>query len=104
MLAFTRSSCHGRFQKFLSIYFKFRGLSAKGFDTLHALALTMSHKWTCNAIGKISEKAMDEMNSLKNNVFEVLSASSGWPGGSFIAATIAWHQAPQPQPLPGHVT
>ena len=66
MLAFTRSSRRGRFQKFLSIYFKFRGLSAKGFDTLHALALTMSHKWTCNAIGKISEKAMDEMNSLKN--------------------------------------
>ena len=26
----------------------------------------MSHKWTCNAIGKMSEKAMDEVNRLKD--------------------------------------
>jgi hypothetical protein len=44
-----------------AIYLKFRGLSAKGFDTLHALALTMSHKWTGNAVARISHEAMKEV-------------------------------------------
>ena len=43
------------------IYLKFRGLSAKGFDMLHALRITMSHKWTENAIERISKAAMEEV-------------------------------------------
>jgi hypothetical protein len=61
MLLYTRSHHLGRFQKLLAVYFKFRGLTAKGFDTLHALAITMSHKWTCNAVGRISKEAMNEV-------------------------------------------
>ena len=58
MLSYTHSHCRAHFQKMFAIYLKFCGLSAKGFDTLHALALTMSHKWTGNAVGQISHEAM----------------------------------------------
>src|ERR1700683_3935030 len=64
MLSYTRSHHRNRFQKLFAIYLKFRGLSAKGFDTLHALALTMSHKWTGNAIGRILKRSMDEVVEL----------------------------------------
>lgn len=64
MLSYTRSHHRNRFQKLFGLYLKFRGLSAKGFDTLHALALTMSHKWTGNAVGRISEQSMKEMVQL----------------------------------------
>lgn len=61
MLSYTRSHHRNRFQKLLALYFKFRGLSAKGFDTMHALALTMSHKWTANSVGRMSKTAMEEV-------------------------------------------
>jgi hypothetical protein len=64
MLQYTRNQRQNRFQKLFAIYFKFRGLTAKGFDTLHALALTMSHKWTCESIGRMSERAMAEALAL----------------------------------------
>ncbi|KIL55562.1 hypothetical protein M378DRAFT_113742 [Amanita muscaria Koide BX008] len=64
MLSYTRSHHRGRIQKLFAIYFKFRGLTAKGFDTLHALGLTMSHKWTCNAVGRISKSCTEEMLQL----------------------------------------
>ncbi|PPR01081.1 hypothetical protein CVT24_000392 [Panaeolus cyanescens] len=47
--------------KLLAIYMKFRGVSANGFDTLHALGLTMSHKWACDIVGRLSEQAMEEI-------------------------------------------
>ena len=64
IVSYTRSHHRGRFQKLFAVYFKFRGLTAKGFDTLHALGLTMSHKWTCNAVGWISKHCMDEVLAL----------------------------------------
>jgi hypothetical protein len=67
MLSYTRNSWCGHFQKLFSVYFKFRGLTAKGFDVLHALALTMSHKWACNAVGRISLSCTKEMHSLMDN-------------------------------------
>lgn len=53
--------CH--LQKLFAVYFKFKSVSAKGFDTLHALGLTMSHKWTCNAVERISRQAMTEVRA-----------------------------------------
>ncbi|KAJ2936354.1 hypothetical protein H1R20_g739, partial [Candolleomyces eurysporus] len=47
--------------KLLAIYFKFRGVSAKGFDTLHAIGLTMSHKWACDVVEALSAEARNEM-------------------------------------------
>ncbi|PPR00408.1 hypothetical protein CVT26_009693 [Gymnopilus dilepis] len=37
------------------------GVSAKGFDTLHALGITMSHKWTANAVERITNQCMKEV-------------------------------------------
>ncbi|KAJ7272232.1 hypothetical protein C8J57DRAFT_1435196 [Mycena rebaudengoi] len=59
ILSYSRSHHRNRIQKLFAIYFKFRGLSAKGFDTLHALGLTMSNRWTGIAVGKISKKSME---------------------------------------------
>ncbi|KAJ7718343.1 hypothetical protein B0H16DRAFT_1740112 [Mycena metata] len=63
IFSYTRTHNCGRLQKLFAIYFKFRGLSAKGFDTLHAIGLTMSNKWTGDAVERISEEAMVAMKS-----------------------------------------
>ncbi|KAL1746003.1 hypothetical protein HDZ31DRAFT_35118 [Schizophyllum fasciatum] len=64
MLCYSRNKNSARYQKALSIYVKFKGLTAKAFDTLHALGLVMSHKWTGNAVDQISKRAMDEIAAL----------------------------------------
>ncbi|KII86509.1 hypothetical protein PLICRDRAFT_114722 [Plicaturopsis crispa FD-325 SS-3] len=70
MLAYTRNHRHGRMQKMFAVYLKFRGLSAKAFDTLHALGVTMSHKWTCNAVETMSKNAMTEVvNMIQQHPF-----------------------------------
>ncbi|KAJ6499887.1 hypothetical protein DFH09DRAFT_945039 [Mycena vulgaris] len=55
---FTRSNRRGRVAKLWSIYLKACGLSARAFDGLHALGILMSHKWTANAYGTLSDSAM----------------------------------------------
>ncbi|KAJ6528457.1 hypothetical protein B0H19DRAFT_969006, partial [Mycena capillaripes] len=50
--------------KLFAIYFRFRGLSAKGLDNLHALGLSMSGKWTSDAVGRISAESMATMKRL----------------------------------------
>ncbi|RDX45838.1 hypothetical protein OH76DRAFT_1457458 [Lentinus brumalis] len=57
MLAYSRSHDSSIITMSWSIYLKACGLSARAFDALHALGLTMSHKWTCEAFKKISEAA-----------------------------------------------
>ncbi|KAI0038742.1 hypothetical protein FA95DRAFT_1613142 [Auriscalpium vulgare] len=57
-LAFTRSHHVNRMSQLWAIYLKSCGLSERAFDTLHALGLTMSSKWTTEAVNDISEKAM----------------------------------------------
>ncbi|KAJ6601733.1 hypothetical protein DFH09DRAFT_969288 [Mycena vulgaris] len=64
ILSYSRSHHRNRLQKLFAIYFKFKGLSAKGFDTLHALGLTMSNKWTGLAIARMSNQAMDTVVKL----------------------------------------
>ncbi|KAJ7591505.1 hypothetical protein C8J56DRAFT_1003957 [Mycena floridula] len=64
ILSYSRSHHRNKLQKMFAIYLKFRGLSAKAFDTLHALGLVMSHKWTCNAVEAISGHAMAEVVKL----------------------------------------
>ncbi|KAJ7905795.1 hypothetical protein B0H14DRAFT_3103084 [Mycena olivaceomarginata] len=70
---YTRSHHRGRLQKLFAIYFKFKGLSAKGFDTLHAIGLTMSNKWTGDAVERISDAAMGEMKQLMDQFPWLLS-------------------------------
>lgn len=52
----------------MSIYLKFKGISAKGFDTLHALGLTMSHKWTCDTVERVSNKCLEEVQGMMDKV------------------------------------
>ncbi|KAF8154046.1 hypothetical protein B0H34DRAFT_784086 [Crassisporium funariophilum] len=73
MLSYARSHHSCRLQKLLAIYLKFRGISAKGFDTLHAMALTMSHKWTANVVSRISKHCMDKVRAAMDNHAWVLS-------------------------------
>lgn len=61
MLCYSRSHHANNLQKMFAIYLKFRGLSAKAFDTLHALAITMSHKWAADHVVRMSEAAMKEV-------------------------------------------
>jgi len=61
MLSYMHSHNWCRLQKLLALYFQFKGVSAKGFDTLHAMGLTMSHKWTAVSVGRISKACMAEV-------------------------------------------
>ena len=57
-------SSRNRFQRLWAIYLKACGLSARAFDAIHALSLTVSHKWAANAYGILSERAMQEVRKV----------------------------------------
>ncbi|KAF8153869.1 hypothetical protein B0H34DRAFT_753337 [Crassisporium funariophilum] len=59
-MQYSRSHHRNRFQKIWAIYLKACGLSARAFDAIHALGLTMSHKWASNAYGILSDRSMQE--------------------------------------------
>ncbi|KAK7041258.1 hypothetical protein R3P38DRAFT_3310010 [Favolaschia claudopus] len=63
-LMYQRSWTNNRLQKTFAIYFKFKGLSAKGFDVLHALGLVMRHSWISKAIRRMSQMTLDELREL----------------------------------------
>ncbi|KAK7029084.1 hypothetical protein R3P38DRAFT_2524942 [Favolaschia claudopus] len=56
-LMYRRNWTNNRLQKTFAVYFKFKGLSAKGFDVLHALGLA-------KAIRRMSKMALDELREL----------------------------------------
>ncbi|KAH9916714.1 uncharacterized protein BXZ73DRAFT_53621 [Epithele typhae] len=60
MMSYSRSSHVSRVNRWWSVYLKLCGLSARAFDALHALGITMSHKWTANAFMKIANAAKAE--------------------------------------------
>ncbi|CDO73373.1 hypothetical protein BN946_scf185013.g6 [Trametes cinnabarina] len=57
MLSYARSHDSCVLTMIWSIYLKACGLSARAFDALHMLGLTMSHKWTATAFGQIAQAA-----------------------------------------------
>ncbi|KAK7015543.1 hypothetical protein VNI00_019077 [Paramarasmius palmivorus] len=61
LLAYSRNHRNNSLQKMLAVYFKFQGASAKAFDTLHALGLTMSFKWTTEAVPRMSQLKMGKV-------------------------------------------
>ncbi|EIM85200.1 uncharacterized protein STEHIDRAFT_111829 [Stereum hirsutum FP-91666 SS1] len=61
ILSYTRSHHHNRLQMFWALYLKHCGLSARAFDTLHALGFVMSHKWTCDALLGIATSETNTM-------------------------------------------
>ncbi|KAJ3524972.1 hypothetical protein NMY22_g10775 [Coprinellus aureogranulatus] len=72
-LTYQRSHHSNLLQKLLAIYLKFRGVSAKGFDMLHILGLTMSHKWACDVVERMSAQAMKEISEMLEEYPWVLS-------------------------------
>ncbi|KAL4075287.1 hypothetical protein V8B97DRAFT_2022281 [Scleroderma yunnanense] len=73
---------------------KFCGLSAKAFDTLHALAVTMSHRWAADHVARISWSAMQEVTVFSQQLDNKDSFSNG------VAATVYIKQqatAPAPE-------
>ena len=61
---YTRSYRRGRLAKAWGIYLKACGMSARTFDAIHSLGLTMSHKWTADALRTLSASAMEEIRKL----------------------------------------
>ena len=64
MLSFSRSQKVSRVPGLLSIYLKACGLSARAFDALHALGITMSHSWSVRAYAGISAKALQDLEKV----------------------------------------
>ncbi|KAF9537692.1 hypothetical protein CPC08DRAFT_808667 [Agrocybe pediades] len=60
-MQYSRSRHQNKFQKVWSMYFKACGLSARAFDAVHALGLSMSHRWAIDAYGTLSDRAMKEV-------------------------------------------
>ena len=52
----SRSHHRCKLAKLLTIYFKSCGISAKAFDTLHTLGLTMSQKWVYKGIRALTSQ------------------------------------------------
>ncbi|KAJ7080894.1 hypothetical protein B0H15DRAFT_786779 [Mycena belliarum] len=63
-IQYTRSHRRGRVPKLWAIYLKACGLSARAFDALHALGIVMSHKWTAEAFGILSDSAIKDVQEL----------------------------------------
>lgn len=63
-IQYTRSHRRGRLPKIWAIYLKACGLSARAFDAIHSLGITMSHKWAANAYGILSELKMKEVRAV----------------------------------------
>ncbi|KAF8224943.1 hypothetical protein L208DRAFT_450489 [Tricholoma matsutake] len=61
---YTRSHRHGHLAKLWAVYLKACGLSARAFDAIHALGITMSHKWAANAYRDLSELKMKEVQAV----------------------------------------
>jgi hypothetical protein len=59
--ALSRLHNNSKIAKLLTIYFKSCGMSAKAFDTLHALGITMSQKWVYSAIEQLSQNVRTAM-------------------------------------------
>ncbi len=67
MLAYSRSHDSCALTIIWSIYLKACRLLARAFNTLHALGITMSHKWTAEAFKKIARTAKAHTQSAEGS-------------------------------------
>ncbi|KAI0054416.1 hypothetical protein BV25DRAFT_1922704 [Artomyces pyxidatus] len=72
-IAFTRNHHLSYWPKLMTIYLKGVGLAAKGIDLLHAVGLSMSHKWSVRAFQVISKEAMKEAEKIVRTIPFVFS-------------------------------
>ncbi|KAI0797204.1 hypothetical protein C8Q75DRAFT_710718, partial [Abortiporus biennis] len=64
ILFYSQSHYLNHLQYLFSIYFKFCGFNVRGFDILHALGITISVKWTSNAVVQLGAAAMTEVQKM----------------------------------------
>ena len=55
---YSRSKNRSRLQKLWAVYLKACGISARAFDAIHSIGVTMSHRWVLDAYATISADAM----------------------------------------------
>ena len=63
MASFSRSHHVNKITKLLTVYFKSCGLATKAFDTLNALGITMSQKWSYTAIEQLAKRLQDSLHN-----------------------------------------
>ncbi|KAJ7262056.1 hypothetical protein C8J57DRAFT_1719626 [Mycena rebaudengoi] len=79
-IQYTRSHRRARISKLWAIYLKACGLSARAFDALHLLGITMSHKWTANAYGQLSDSAMQDVRArIQKSPFSISHDNADFP-------------------------
>ncbi|VDB95732.1 unnamed protein product [Peniophora sp. CBMAI 1063] len=59
-MLYSRNQRRSLWQKLITLYLKSSGLSANGLDYLHALGVTMSHRWSITIETRLSEQSMKE--------------------------------------------
>lgn len=61
MASFSRSQRRNKIQKFSAIYFRSCGLTAKAFDSLHAMLISMSQKWIYDGVDQLGQAANEKL-------------------------------------------
>lgn len=61
---YSRSNRRSGLQKLWAVYLKACGMSARAFDAIHAIGVSMSHRWVLDAYGKLSKNAMSKVQDV----------------------------------------
>lgn len=59
--SYSRSNRNNLLQRLMGIYLRSCGTSAKAFDTLNAIGVTMSQKWVYSALELLSQGKEDDL-------------------------------------------
>ncbi len=57
---YSCSKIRSRLQKLWAVYLKACGISARAFDAIHSIGVSMSHRWVLDAYATISADAMQQ--------------------------------------------
>ncbi|KLO04433.1 hypothetical protein SCHPADRAFT_947696 [Schizopora paradoxa] len=72
MLLYSQNRNCNRLQKIFAMYFKFRNIAIRGYDTLHAMGLAMSSTWAAENIKAIGRESMEAVAKYVENIFFIL--------------------------------
>ena len=64
MLLYSQSHHNSDGLKFLTLFLKLQGISAKSLDVLHAFGITMSYKWAVEAVEQLASAQMSEVRDV----------------------------------------
>ena len=58
---YSHSKNRSRLQKLWAVYLKACGISARAFDAIHSIGVSMSHRWVLDTYAIISADAMNKV-------------------------------------------